>query len=638
MKIQKLLFPVFATLFVLAGFVSCSEDEAVVERNPLVAIKSLGQTTSSISFSIKASDADAAAYKYYKSEDEIQQPAELFASGEQVGVDSAAYEVKNLEPNTTYYVAAVAKAGEKYSPVVKIRMITVQADNLYSFDVEVGTPTHNSVPVKVTPSSEDARYVVDIVPAADVASMSDEDLYRSYFDRYVAEADSTGATLESVLEGKLRSGVIDETFESLVPETEYVVVVVGMDPVAGFRTSPVSRTDFATTYEVKPLTFAITVTDVEAVTAHISVVPSDEVAPFVWLCQPVSTYEGMSAQEIAESYVNTFKDYLDSGMGLYSGTQDYPGFSLMASTDYFVIAFGYNQGITSEVYEERFTTLEGADPETLECDITFPDIQAERVTFNVVPNENSIHYYCGAFVKSEYTDQKAKDMVAAAINDFYQMQVEWNPNYPIEQVVESVCALGTSTGDLSPLYGDTEYTFFVVPVTNKGEVANKVITTDFRTATAQYSDAVVTSEYLGSFDALELQAAGYFTEASLNENTIVMVYKLNFNEYCNLVKYKLWYGATDATDSDLIGWIEPYWDGQRTKDQFATDFLVFITNLYSNDVTFLSIAYDSNNVASKMDRNYVERVERDQTSSVEEFKTLLDMLPSESHRLNVSRK
>lgn len=396
-----------------------------------------------------------------------------------------------------------------------------------------------------------------------------------------------------------------------VPESEVDSVTFGERPV------------------IEKLTFEISVTDITAVDAYIRIVPSDETENFIWLCQPTSAYPDMTGQQIAESYTNTFKDMLDQYMGLYSGTQDYPGFSLLPETEYFVIAFGYNQGITSEVYEQRFTTPAGTNPEDLTCEITFPDIQAERASFNVKPNDNSIFYFCGAFVKEDYSDEAARQLAEATIDEFYQMQ-SYNPNYPIEQAVESVCYHGEGYGELSPLYGSTEYTFFVVPVTTKGKAVEKIITKDFKTSDIQYSEAEVKAEYLGSFDYMELKNAGYFTDTSFSSNNIVMAFKLSANDYTELVKYKLWYGATDATDSDLMGWINPYWDGERTKEELATNFIVFITNQYNNSVTFLSVAYDSNNVTSKFDRQFVDAISEGAVSSVADFEEILQMLPKEA--------
>lgn len=403
--------------------------------------------------------------------------------------------------------------------------------------------------------------------------------------------------------------------------------------------SEVDSVTFIDRQVIEELTFELSVTDITAVSAHVKVTPSDENKSFIWLCQPSSAYEGMNGEQIAQNYVATFGSMLNQGIGLYHGSQDEAEFSVLPETEYFLIAFGYDQGISSAIYEQRFTTPAGNDPETLECEITFPDIQSERATFNVVPNDNTIYYFCGAFVKEDYTDEAARQLAESVIEENYKMQIEYNPNYPIEQVVESTCYHGEEDGELSPLYGQTEYTFFIVPVTTKGKAASKVITKDFTTAEASYSDAEVTAEYLGSFDFTELKEAGHFTDHNYGTDKIVMAFKLNANEYTELVKYKLWYGPTEATDSDLISWIDPYWDGDRTKEELKTDFIVFIVNQYYNSVTFLSIAYDSNNAPSKFDRQFVESIAEGDTSSVEEFEEIQNMMPaSKAPRLVVAKK
>ena len=380
--------------------------------------------------------------------------------------------------------------------------------------------------------------------------------------------------------------------------------------------------------ELEKLTFELSVTDITAVSAHVKVTPSNEEKTFIWLCQPTSAYEGMDGQEIANKYVETNKVYLDQYMGLYKGNQDYSDYTLLPETEYFLLAFGYDRGINSDIYEQRFTTPARADPMTLECEIDFPEIQGERVQFSVTPNDNTIYYFCAAFVKEDYTKEAAIQLAQATIDESYAMQTEYNPNYPIEQVVESICMNGKGEGDLSPLFGGTEYTFFVVPVTTKGKAVDNVITKDFKTADVQYSDAEVNVEFLGAFDFLELKAAGHFTNYNYDETKIVMVFKLDANEHTEQVKYKLWYGATEETDSDLISWINPYWDGSRDKEGLQNNFLVFIVNQYDNSTTFLALPYDSNGITSKMSRTYVEAVSKGNTSTVEEYEELLKLLPS----------
>lgn len=405
--------------------------------------------------------------------------------------------------------------------------------------------------------------------------------------------------------------------------------------------SNVDSVTFGERQAVEELTFELSVTDLNAVSAHVKVTPSNQESPFIWLCQPTSAYEGMTGQEIANKYVEINKTYLDQNMGLYFGNQDYEGYGLLPETEYFLIAFGYNQGITSAIFEQRFETPAGTAPAEFSCEINFPDIQGERIKFNVKPNDNTIYYFCAAFVKEDYSESEALKLAQATIDETYKSQIEYNPNYPIEQVVENVCYHGESNGELAPLTGGTEYTFFAVPVTSKGKTVGKVITKDFKTLDIKYSEANVGVEYLGSFDFLELKENGHFTNHDYDETKIVMVFRLNANEQTNHVKYKLWYGATEATDSELIGYIGDYWDGQRDKQGLQDNYLVYIVNQYHNSVTFVALPSDSEGINGMLSRTFVDAIAEGDTGTVAEFEEIQKLIPSaapaKSPKLDISK-
>lgn len=598
--------------------VSCTD---VKKAEPEIKILPAECTVTSVSFTIETANAASAAYLLLDDPSKTPSPGILFANGTAVAPETKTYQIDGLLPETTYTVAAVAKddAGT-YSKVATIELTTASISKV-TFDVTMDEPTSKSVHVRIVPSDQNARYFVAVFDAADAASMDDTGLHAHVMDNFNAEAQKKGKTLQEYMDDVLSQGTFDGDLAPLDPLTDYTLVIFSLDMNVGYLTSDVFRKDFSTT-EDKGLSFTLKVENIRATKASISVIPSNAVDRFVWLCQPVATYPGMSAEEIAEAYIEQNKYWLDSNMGLYTGNQIYPDYDLMPGTDYYLIAFGYQGGLNSDVYSEFFSSLPGSDPETFSCEIEFTDIQAEMVTFKVTPADETIYYMYGNAEKASYDREDARAQVERNIQEFLDLQLSWNPGYTVEQAVETLCLRGPSEDYFSPLVGGTEYMMFVVPVNNKGKAAQKVVEQEFKTADASYSDAYVTSEFLGAFDGVELKNAGYFPDSYL-DGKIVMVYDLICPESANEVRYKLWYGFTDVTDAELLGFIGEYWDGTRTRaDLDAGRTRVFITNMYYNSTTFITLGVDADNNNARLGRNPIDGIAEGDTRPVEEFAAL----------------
>lgn len=607
-------------IFALAALAAASCTD-VKESKPEVKITPAECTATSVSFTIETVNAASAAYLLLDDPSKIPSPGVLVANGTTVPAETAEYSIEGLLPEKKYTVAAVAKddAGT-YSDVVTLELSTSPVTKV-TFEITLGEPTSKSVPLKIVPSDETARYYVAVMDASEAASLDDDSMYAMFMEDFNAEAQKRGKTLQEYMDDVLSQGVFDMDLAPLDPVSDYTLIVFSLDMSAGYLTSDIYREDFSTT-EDKGLSFTLKVENIQATKASVSVLPSNAVDTFVWLCQPTSTYPGMDADEIAEAYIEQNKQWLDSHMGLYTGNQIYEEYELMPGTDYYLVAFGYAGGLNSDVYSEFFSSLPGSDPETFSCEIEFTDIQAEMVNFKVTPADETIYYLYGAVEKSTYDRETARQQVEQAIQEYLEGQQSWNPGYTVEQAVESMCSRGPAEDYFSPLVGGTEYMMYVVPVSNKGVAAQNVTEKEFKTADASYSDAYVTSEFLGAFDGVALQEQGYFTESFLNDK-IVMVYDLICPESANEVRYKLWYGFTDVTDSELLGFIGEYWDGTRTKEDLdAGRTRVFITNMYYNSTTFITLGVDADNNNARLGRNPVDAIAEGETRPVEEFAEL----------------
>ena len=191
-------------------------------------------------------------------------------------------------------------------------------------------------------------------------------------------------------------GTLTLMAQGLNANTEYI------NMVAGFFVTPEGQVTIATeltttTYttgdaKAKELSFEISVTDIEAMRAAILITPSNNDDTFCWM---IGAWDGeKTAEDIMTEIVAMYGGWMNNGAMLYKGVQDYTGgpnspykYKLdAADTLYYVIAFGYAGGITTEATMVTFKTLPAPAPEDTTFKMTTSNVSPYGFTISVVPS------------------------------------------------------------------------------------------------------------------------------------------------------------------------------------------------------------------------------------------------------------
>lgn len=105
-----------------------------------------------------------------------------------------------------------------------------------TFEVELGEITYSSVDYKVTPSNLEAEYLCILYDAETVEEFTqDKYLVATLLQELEAEARAEGLTLVEFLPDYTDKGVVEGSFENLAPESDYYVVVFGVDPANNYE-------------------------------------------------------------------------------------------------------------------------------------------------------------------------------------------------------------------------------------------------------------------------------------------------------------------------------------------------------------------------------------------------------------------
>ena len=278
------------------------------------------------------------------------------------------YEFTKLSPDTEYVVYAFALT-EEGRPLTGVTRETVRTEAFVptddcTFGISFRNVSVTAFDISVRPSNAATRYYIGVCSK----ELFDKNTPSSIADAFIEmengyEIDWAGN--EYIWTGDVTVDTdTDLAMGDLDAGTDYVAVVFGVS-TEGVRTTEVASA-VQRTSELVPstMTIGLNVRDVTASGAKFDVTPSntDEVYfADVFVYDEYTAYdEGKEAY--AEVYMDILKAYGLFDYSLYSGnrTVDFTDM-LEPSTTYVAVAFGYNGGRTTKIFEsEPFTTSAAA--------------------------------------------------------------------------------------------------------------------------------------------------------------------------------------------------------------------------------------------------------------------------------------
>ena len=620
---------------VLAALLSsCNKDEQ--GSAPTVSVEAVSSDASSITLRISSEGATELAYMQIKDLQSVPSAKGLLSAGTQVEVPGGDVVVTDLEPSTDYYFAVVAANGDLYSEIATVEASTLEAE--CTFELTVTGVTSEAIAWRVVPSVDAQPYYVAALPAS-YASSSDEELHAAVLEQITEAA---GGSLEDYLSANMFTGTRTGSVAGLESQTEYLLTVMGLSASDGSLQTGIAK-DNATTAEEVELTFTLSVSDITATTAHVSVVPSDDEATYVWLCQPSTNYPDLSeddADAIAKMYVTNQGAYLDQGMGLYTGSYDIQNFEVNSDSRYYLFAFGYTPGIgiTSSCELKAFETGHSKGPNEFEAEIVVNVATARRLGFQVHPTDScgAIYYLPVILPKAEYSWGAAQDSAIAAVKSYYKLNIDFNPGYTMTDAVSSVCYRGSyDYFEATGLTPETEYVIAVVAMSNDGEPGNAEVTAEESTTVEEQSGAEFSHTLVGIYDGDEALEAGLFENSALVSGNALAVFEVKISEeavHCyynsNLVGNYSNPEEEYKTDDDLMSWLPDNPFTVEVTDHTTTHIVVpykyYDRDYY--DYTFVTWADDAAGVWGPVCRTFVQAVSTE-VGSIDE---LVDLMKSPS--------
>lgn len=514
----------------------------------------------------------------------------------------------------------------------------------YTFDVTT-TVENNTVSFKVVPSDNNIAWHLLTVtkamydnytdPAGDYQWTKDV-FYQAYTENEIQTYAGMGYTEEQILSAMFLKGEQTLQAEGLNANTEYVYLIaafeiegnnllIASEPSEGtYTTGDVAKSE---------LTFDISVTDVEQMRAAIKITPSDLEAAFVWMCQ---AYDGVStAAEVMDAIVAANKSWLDMGFMSYYGVQDYTGgpgsqykYKLDSpDTDYFVIAFGYAGGVTSEPEMVTFRTLPGADPAECTFDLVLNETTTYGFSFNVTPSDATTYYYGDVCVASEYDEASIVAEVEAGIQQMYEMNKMFSPDLTMSAMIAQYYWNGPNVMDADNLTPDTEYTVYILALDSKTGKVVKAHKYPSFAKTKPVGTIVPEIELIGYYSGDE-EAGAIFGQPAATAGKAIAVVKYNVDPAATA----LYSGVLEGNGMDAVEYddvyinemLKFYWDGVSLQQPYS-----FFVTTWQMEQTVFAYAEDANGGKGALGR-FLLCPTAEEKGNIEDLKALVAELNGQS--------
>lgn len=554
---------------------------------------------------------------------------------------------QGLAPESRYYIVIFGvDAANDYAAntaVSKTEVTTAAAATLdVTFQIETEVDGNTAV-YTVTPSNDSDVWYFYTLPKATFDAYTDpEGSYRMSEQSFLLyclqmEIDAyrqAGYNDNQIMNAIFHKGTLKLQAEGLNANTEYI------NMVAGFFVTPEGQVTIATeltttTYttgdaKAKELSIEISVTDVEAMRAAILITPSNDKDTFCWM---IGAWDGeKTAEDIMNEIVAMYGGWMNNGAMLYKGVQDYTGgpnspykYKLdAADTDYYIVAFGYAGGITTEPEMVTFRTLPAPAAEDTTFTMTGSNVTPYGFTVGVTPSEATTYYTFNVMPNDEYSalDINAlAEELNAQFDEIMMMQQQFDPTVTIAQVLSMYYYRGAYTADASGLAPETTCSGFVMALSPETGHVVKVHTFENVATTGKLGDVNPTVELVGSWSGDDENGSIFGQPAATAGKAITVVKYANFDGARTLFGTMAEDDVTNTSaypDAMLWGTLNGLW---KKIDQ-AQPYSFYVVS-WDKEQTAFAYAVDNNGNPGALGRCYTIATAENK-GNIEDLKTLVN--------------
>lgn len=337
-----------------------------------------------------------------------------------------------FKPGTDYYVYAVGFDPQK-GATTKL--------NLYKFTTEKATGTAPELTVTGQAGDASGANKATNITCTVYAPGTVSGLYVGAPKSVVDDMVSKGATLDELITAN-GDAFTDKEIAKLIVEPGLPITFINLAPQTAYTflfkvtgeggMSSLERVDVATEESsVKPsdMTFTFSVTNITAKTASILVTPSNNTDTYFFDVQPksvVDSYEG-DLNDLIAAFNAAYADNGGIAGMLSTGEDGFDANSLSPNTSYYVVAFGYSDGVATTALSTNEFKTESAATSDLTFQIAVDDSQPVPggVTATITPSNNEEDYLVAFTLADEIDALTSDEEIIAYYEEMYGGFITW---------------------------------------------------------------------------------------------------------------------------------------------------------------------------------------------------------------------
>ena len=549
-----------------------------------------------------------------------------------------------LAPESDYYILVFgvdpANNYEACTELTKEKFSTEAFEKLdVTFEIET-TVDGNTAQYVITPSDEETIWYFYTVPTASYEYYLSPEAYNMSEDQFLLyclqmQIDGyrgAGYDDNTILNALFHKGTLTLEAKDLHANTGYTNMIAGfvIDESGVVTIATDVTTSTYTTGDAKAveLSFEISVSDVETNRAAIKITPSDNSKTFCWM---VMEWDGVAtAEEVMNEIVTMYGAWMNNGMMLYSGVQDYTGgpgsaykYRLDApDTDYLVIAFGYAGGITTEAKMVTFRTLPAPGAELTEFTMSATNVSPYGFTVGITPSEASTYYIFDVIEPADWDEAVAVEAINAGIAEILEMQQMYDPNVTLSQVLSMYYYRGAYNVTVSGMTPNTTVMGYICAIDHKtGTVARTHVFNPLATTT-EVGSITPSIELVGNYSGKEENGTIFGDAAYTEQKAITVVKYTNFDGARSLFSSMMGDNNMNFSDAELFG--QAYWTSVSTSQPYS-----FYLVDWDYEQTALAYAVDANGLAGGVGR-LLTCATAENKNDIEELRALVNELNAAS--------
>lgn len=369
------------------------------------------------------------------------------------------------------------------------------------FDIEVLELRSSTINLFVAPHDPQGYYWFGVITQEYLSTFGPLENISSAITAYLASrlAEFPDAAPTELLE---RGDLVREVI-GLQPEMPIVIYaceanaegeITSSIKAIGLTTPPVTPSDNILKVEISQVT---------ATDAQLKITPSNN-DPYVWMELPEELYQGKSEEELKAFLLKYYSSFfpLHTSRGELTRTFDN---NLEPDLGYMILAFGYDGGMTTELFTTTFRTLPAGDPALTTFGFEINKLSSRSVDVTVIPSDPSVNYLAILAEESlleEYGGVNS-DSFLALLNEQIEMAIRWGECEDRAEFAESYAHRGNTDINWYLTPGKTHY-IGAVALDQEGNFATEVALEEVVAPEVELSNAQVEARYSSYFDGNQL--------------------------------------------------------------------------------------------------------------------------------------